>query len=263
MARPNKEGLEYFPLDTKFDDEIQLIDAKFGACGIGILIKLWQIIYSNGYYIEWTEREKLLYQSRINADIEVVDDVINECLKWGIFDKKIYKNYKILTSRGIQKRFLEATKRRKEVIFIKECSCLGDEKEVNDNIYLVNVDNNPVNVDISTQTEIETEIETDADIIHSIIDYLNVKLGTRYRYSNKSNKAHINARLREGFTLEDFIKVIDKKYYSWNDDPKMQQYLRPETLFGSKFESYLNQKKEKKLNHEGREIDAAIDNIKF
>lgn len=73
-----------------------------------------------------------------------------------------------------------------------------------------------------------------------VIDYLNAKTGSKYRYSKSSTK-HIIARLGEGFTVDDCKSVIDKKCNEWLTDPKMQQYLRPETLFAGKFESYLNQ----------------------
>ena len=46
--------------------------------------------------------------------------------------------------------------------------------------------------------------------------------------------------MAEGYTVEDFVAVIDKKCAEWLHDPKMRAYLRPETLFGSKFEGYLN-----------------------
>lgn len=77
--------------------------------------------------------------------------------------------------------------------------------------------------------------------IKSIIDYLNTKLGTRYRYDNTSNNKLIKGRLDEGRTLEDFYKVIDTKYDEWfNTD--MAIYLRPQTLFNkTNFESYINQ----------------------
>lgn len=74
-----------------------------------------------------------------------------------------------------------------------------------------------------------------------IIDYLNSVLGTHYTYSSKANNGHINSRLREGHTVEEFKRVIDKKAKAWKEDPHMCQYLRPETLFGSKFEGYLNE----------------------
>ena len=81
-------------------------------------------------------------------------------------------------------------------------------------------------------------------IYSRVIDYLNEKTGSKYKASTSKTKSLINARVREGFTEEDFKKVIDIKSKEWmNTD--MQKYLRPETLFGTKFEGYLNQKGKK------------------
>ena len=79
------------------------------------------------------------------------------------------------------------------------------------------------------------------NVIKDIIDYLNEKLGTRYKYTTKDIQSHIKARLKEGFTYEDFVCVIDKKYQEWHGT-KWEEYLRPITLFSTKFQSYLNQK---------------------
>lgn len=73
-----------------------------------------------------------------------------------------------------------------------------------------------------------------------IVEYLNSRAGTNYRYTTESTKRHINARLNEGFKFDDFVTVIDKKTDEWKGTD-MEKYLRPETLFGTKFESYLNQ----------------------
>lgn len=79
------------------------------------------------------------------------------------------------------------------------------------------------------------------NIYKEAVDYLNEKAGTKYKYNSKNTTKHIQARIREGYTLEDFKTVIDKKCSEWlNTD--MEKYLCPETLFGSKFEKYLNQK---------------------
>lgn len=75
-----------------------------------------------------------------------------------------------------------------------------------------------------------------------VIKYLNAKAGTNYRATNKATQRLIKARFNEGMTTKDFKKVIDNKCNDWLKDPKMCGYLRPATLFGSKFESYLNQK---------------------
>lgn len=75
-----------------------------------------------------------------------------------------------------------------------------------------------------------------------IIDYFNEKAGTKYKHSTKSTQTAINARLNEGFSIDDFKLVIDVKVRKWLNDPKMRDYLRPETLFAaSHFESYLNE----------------------
>lgn len=75
-----------------------------------------------------------------------------------------------------------------------------------------------------------------------IITYLNKKTGTRYKVTSKATQRLIKARWNEGYTLDDFIAVIDKKVAEWGSDDKMNKYLRPVTLFGTKFEDYLNQK---------------------
>lgn len=71
--------------------------------------------------------------------------------------------------------------------------------------------------------------------------YLNHSVGKNYKYLEKNLK-HIIARFNEGYTIEDFKQVIDVKTEEWKDNPEFFKYLRPETLFGSKFDSYLNQK---------------------
>jgi uncharacterized phage protein (TIGR02220 family) len=97
-----------------------------------------------------------------------------------------------------------------------------------------------------TTTEIDNilsfeEIEPQKDVIpyQEIVDYLNLKAGTSYRHSTSSTQKLIRARWNEGFRLDDFKQVIDNMTAKWKGDPKMEQYLRPQTLFGTKFESYL------------------------
>lgn len=94
-----------------------------------------------------------------------------------------------------------------------------------------------------TQTERKQNTKQDeyTEIIKRIIEYLNQKCETKYRHGSDANKKYINARLNDGYTIEDFFKVIDKKYNEWQGTER-EKYLTPETLFGNKFEKYLNQK---------------------
>lgn len=84
--------------------------------------------------------------------------------------------------------------------------------------------------------------KNDAKPYAEIVTYLNEKTGSSYRPNTSKTKELINARIKEGFTVEDFKTVIDKKTAMWKNDPKMSAYLRPETLFGTKFEGYLNER---------------------
>ena len=80
------------------------------------------------------------------------------------------------------------------------------------------------------------------DLRKDIISYLNKKTNKHYKPNSNKTKSLINARFNEGFQdLDDYKKVIDTKTAEWKDDPKMEKFLRPETLFGNKFEGYLNQ----------------------
>ena len=92
-----------------------------------------------------------------------------------------------------------------------------------------------------------------------IVDYLNQKAGTKYKASSKKTQTCIHARLAEGFTEDDFKAVIDKKCAEWLGT-EFEQYLRPETLFGTKFESYLNAKVTKKQN-KGVPVGSAQDDL--
>lgn len=84
------------------------------------------------------------------------------------------------------------------------------------------------------------EKESRQNTIKEIIDYLNLKTNKSFKTTTKATQRHINARLEEGYSLEDFKTVINKKAREWLGT-EMDQYLRPETLFGTKFEGYLNQ----------------------
>ena len=75
-----------------------------------------------------------------------------------------------------------------------------------------------------------------------IVQYLNQKTNKNFKHTSKVTQRHIRARLAEGFTVSDFKQVIDNKCNDWLRDQKMKEYLRPETLFGTKFKSYLNSK---------------------
>ena len=150
-------------------------------------------------------------------------------------------------------------------VLVKECEsikCKAFRDEIREKIYGIDrlSENERYGIDRvstgerypmdTTDTDISiNNINTDRDIdidtstkIKDIVNYLNDKCGTRYKHSSNKTRTLIKTRLNDGFTVEDFKAVIDKKYSQWRNDYKMSKYLRPETLFGTKFESYLNEK---------------------
>lgn len=78
--------------------------------------------------------------------------------------------------------------------------------------------------------------------VAEVVKYLNEKTYSSFKSGSGKTSKLIAARWKEGFRLDDFKKVIDRKAADWLNHPKWEKYLRPETLFGTKFESYLNQK---------------------
>jgi hypothetical protein len=157
MARPNKEGLDYFPLDTDMDtdDKIVLIEGRYGIEGYGTVVKLLSKIYKEGYYYPWTEKELLLFSQRTRIEEPFIKKVVDDCLKWDIFNKKLYKKYQILTSNGIQKRYFEAVKRRLKINVCKEYTLNGVLDNINDD----NVNIYSINDDINTQRKEEKRKE--------------------------------------------------------------------------------------------------------
>ena len=102
-------------------------------------------------------------------------------------------------------------------------------------------------IEIETYSPVDTvpvtaNAEQYPNIYKDVIDYLNEKANTSYRTTTKKTQQLIRCRQKEGFNLNDFKIVIDKKTKEWGKDSSMVKYLRPETLFGTKFEGYLNQK---------------------
>ena len=122
----------------------------------------------------------------------------------------------------------------------------GGSAKIAPNNILYNIVDNIVDNNI-----VENAEKHDTKTITEIVEYLNEKAHTKYRSNSKTTMRHINARLKEGYTLSDFKQVIDNRCATWLGTD-MEQYLRPETLFGSKFENYLNARAPKRRGSDGR-----------
>ena len=149
MPAPNKKGLDYYShdVDMSWDDKVEYMEAIHGVIGYAIYNKLLEKIYSKGFYLAWDKRAEAKFAKRLNVDLTTVQAVIATCIKEELFSKKVFTDKGILTSSGIQRRFLKATWRRKILAFRAledhaDINCL----EVNEYINLVNENINGVNV---------------------------------------------------------------------------------------------------------------------
>ena len=147
-----KSGIDYFPLDVHLDEKFELIEAEFGLKGFAVIVKLFQRIYGQqGYYCEWTNDVALLFGQDCRLGSTAVSEILSASIRRGIFDKDLYERYQILSSEGIQKRYLEACSRRKQIQLDGRYLLLSadflaeyvDNNSVNVNINSVNVNNNP------------------------------------------------------------------------------------------------------------------------
>jgi len=118
MARPTKNGLDYFNMDVDFfnDAKIQFIRAKHGPRGVLAVIQLFAKIYRDGFYLDWNEDAVIIF-SKYDTGIpkNEINQIIEECLNREIFNKSLFDQYGILTSNGIQKRYFEASRKRKSI----------------------------------------------------------------------------------------------------------------------------------------------------
>lgn len=121
MARPQKEGLDYFPIDVDMADDkrVQFVVAKCGQEGFATIIHLLMAIYRNGYYLTWDELELYSTSQRINLSVNTISEVVSHLLNYGFFDKEKFDLFGILTSHGIQTRYLRACEYRKKVKMVK------------------------------------------------------------------------------------------------------------------------------------------------
>ena len=159
MARPTAKGVEYFPLNVNFinDLKVRKLLLSCGAEAIAVLIYLLSTIYKDeGYYVEIHEDEIDLIALDVNVTPEFVLEVINKACEVRFFDVNLYENFNILTSKGIQERYLKITERRKNSVVITQFNLINVyNNSVNVNNNSINVDNNPVNVYKSTQSKVK------------------------------------------------------------------------------------------------------------
>jgi hypothetical protein len=152
---PYKVGLGYFSHDTDLSDDpkIQFLEAETGLIGYAIYLKILEFTYRHeGYYFMADERSIKLFAKKLNLTFDVLNNGITVCVNENLFDKNMFEKYSILTSTGIQKRYLRGCDRRKKVDLNKEYLLINNDV-INDNINGINVDIYSSEIDIKQENE--------------------------------------------------------------------------------------------------------------
>lgn len=147
MARPIKEGLDYFPLDTNFykDRKIKRLVKAQGPIGVLVWVTITSIIFGEkGYYLQYDEDACFDIGDAIAVSEGAVDEIVKACTQAKLFDKTLFDTYGILTSKGIQERYLEIIKQwKRKNELIPEYSLIPKELEINSEEKAVNSEETP------------------------------------------------------------------------------------------------------------------------
>ena len=226
----------YFPhfSNARNDRKIKRITKELGVEGYGIYFMLLEVLRDQSNFRYPIDDIDLL-ADEFNTSEQKVRTVISNYQLFEVdenqqfFSSKFYEFMQPYLNMKEQRRLAGVAsgeaRRKKSLI----------ERPLNDRSATVK---QPLN-EIEQRKGKESKVKD----IKEVIDFLNFTLGTKYLATTAVTKKHINARFEESFTVNDFKSVITKKYNQWKDDVVYSKYLRPETLFGTKFEGYLNEGK--------------------
>lgn len=211
MARPVKEGLDYFPLyvDIFEDEKIEAISGEFGIKGEIIVVKLLCAIYKKGYFILWSDLVIAQMLKRLpGISKDLLNNVVERLVLWEFFDKDLFHSAGILTSEKIQENFFEATRRRKSpkpTLYVLD-KFLENDNSIENDVNGVNVDINSqakgVNVDINTQSKVK-ESKVKDSVSNNSISLLNSMLKIKVT-SNFLTK--INSNINVNKLIEELSK---------------------------------------------------------
>ena len=123
MARPTKTGLDYYPMDVGFlrDKKVRLLRAEFGASSVLFVLYVWGKAYEgDGYFLAWDKDELLLAADELREQPTYISEVLQGCLKRSIFDERVFQMFGVLTSAGIQRRYLRGCEKRDVITIVSE-----------------------------------------------------------------------------------------------------------------------------------------------
>jgi len=264
MGRDNKVGLDYFYLDCHMDDKIDLIEAEYGLKGFAIVVKLFQSIYAElGYYREWTPDISLLWAARLSGfhggatgnvgsasdegslpgfPKNLINDVVAASIRRGIFSEELFQKYHILTSSGIQKRYLSATSKREKVELKKEYLLINVPKN-RSNVVVNTISDgiNAISSNRNTQSKVDKSKENKNTMCKADALALFEDLWKMYPCKKGKGQVSDTAKMRLlkiGF--DEMIRAIDRYKTEFAKDSDWRKPQNGSTFFNSGYIDYLD-----------------------
>ncbi len=242
-----KVGLDYFELDCQLEEKVRLIQAEFGLKGFAVVVKLYQKIYGEfGYYCEWNDDSLLLFMSEngLSSDNKnLINEIVSACIRRNIFSERLFKEFGILTSHGVQTRYLNATVRRGRVELKKEYLLISVGKNqgnvvINEN----NVDRNQINVCKNPQSRVEKSKEENKNTMCKA-DALALFEKLWKLYPSKKGKGQVSdtAKMRLlKIGYEEMGRAIDRYKTELEKDSDWRKPQNGSTFFNSGYVDYLD-----------------------
>lgn len=133
MARPARKGLDYFPMDVGFlrDKKVRLLRTEYGASSVlFVLYVLCKVYEGDGYFLKWDKDEALIAADELRESPTYISEVLHGCLSRSLFDERVFQMFGVLTSAGIQRRYLRSCEKRDDIEIFSEYWLLNvDEKK--------------------------------------------------------------------------------------------------------------------------------------
>ena len=264
-GRQNKVGLDYFELDCHMDEKIELIEAEYGLKGFAIVVKLYQSIFSGfGYYCEWYPDISVLWARRLglshggdygnvgSASDEgslpgfpknLINDVVAASIRRNIFSKDLFQRYGILTSSGIQKRYLSATSKREKVEMKKEYLLISIPKNrVNVVINSISSYRNSINDVRNSQSRVEKSREENKNTMCKA-DACALFEELWKLYPSKKGKWQVSDTAKMRLLKvgnDEMVRAIDRYKTELDKDSDWRKPQNGSTFFNSGYIDYLD-----------------------
>jgi len=263
MARPIKKGLDYFPLDCDFDDKIYQLEAKLGGEGCWRLIKIWKEIYKwEGYYANWGEKQVEAFAKKHRYRVGNIKNLVEFCLDIELFDRKRFEQYRILTSKGVQLRYLNIARIRPSLTVVKEYlleATYNFIKEENIKLKLT-----PVNSELINQSKVK-EIKLKESKEKEINSSLHTPLTTETKEKKKPVKKDYSSGEYNPIWLteKEYQKLVDRfgkedtddKIYEFSTYSKYDKYTNHYSTLLNWLKKDRQQEQEKKDEIEEEEFE--------